>query len=105
MGNDRSLDWLIRQRSRVQNAASTLLKVIEAHEQQIKDKAAVEDIAALLVGAAFSLWRAVFLAPAHRHHVLKSQRRAGSFSRSFFGTTPLDTATRKITASGRTASI
>jgi hypothetical protein len=63
MGNDRSLDWLIPQRSLVQDDASELLDLIKNYKDKFSGDEDTEDVAALLVGAAFSLWRAVFLAP------------------------------------------
>ena len=63
--NDRPLDWLIPQRSRVQELARELLEIVHKpkNEKTLRRDEDANDIAALLIGAAFSLWRAVFLAP------------------------------------------
>jgi hypothetical protein len=61
--NDRPLGWLIIHRSRVQELACELLELVQKYEHAFSSDQDTEDIAALLIGTVFSLWRAVFLAP------------------------------------------
>jgi hypothetical protein len=61
--NDRPLDWLIPERHRVLMSASRLLALVHEKKEAFSKDQNAEDVAGLLIGAAFSLWRAVFLAP------------------------------------------
>jgi hypothetical protein len=61
--NDPPLGWLIAHRSRVQELACGLLELAQKYQHRISGDQDTEDIAALFIGTAFSLWRAVFLAP------------------------------------------
>jgi hypothetical protein len=57
------LDWLIPQRHRVLTSASHLLDLVHENKKVFLKDQNAEDVAGLLIGTAFSLWRAVFLAP------------------------------------------
>jgi hypothetical protein len=57
------LEFIITERARVIHRACQLLPAIERNEKRILEETNLEDVAGLLMGAAFSLWRAIFLAP------------------------------------------
>jgi hypothetical protein len=57
------LEWLIPQRSRIQISASELLSLLQDNIDKFPKNPDLEEVAGLMTGAAFSLWRAVFLAP------------------------------------------
>jgi hypothetical protein len=57
------LDWIIRERSNVQSLACELLGLIEGNKDSLSKDRGSGEIAALMIGVAFSLWRAIFLAP------------------------------------------
>jgi hypothetical protein len=64
---DTAKDWtplyqLVRDRSRVQQVALDLLQLLHDHRHIRADSPAAGNAYDLLAGAAFSLWRAVFLA-------------------------------------------
>jgi hypothetical protein len=61
--NDPPLGWLIGERTRVQTGACELLGLIQKNTAALSDDKNAEDVAGLMIGAAFSLWRAIFLAP------------------------------------------
>ena len=57
------MEWLIGERTRVQISASKLLDLIQNNADRFSGDTNAENVAGLMIGAAFSLWRAVFLAP------------------------------------------
>jgi hypothetical protein len=57
------LDWLVQQRCQVQAKACKLFRLLEEHKDKFPHDQSLEDVAGLMVGTAFSLWRAIFLAP------------------------------------------
>lgn len=67
-------DWLVANRSRIQEVMLDLHKLLRRrYVPALKSREPERSIAALMVGTAFSLWRAVFLSDADRTwaHILK----------------------------------
>jgi hypothetical protein len=54
------IGWLVRERSRIQRLSLDLLRVM-AKKDEILPDSRFTDAVLLMVGAAFSLWRAIFL--------------------------------------------
>jgi hypothetical protein len=63
------IDWLVTERSRIQRLSSELLGLMKSKDEILAD-ARVADAVLLMVGATFSLWRAIFLA-----HTMKTLSR------------------------------
>lgn len=59
MTEDLDLDWLVRRRSEVQILLLRLHRLAKAHNPSAEDARSV--VLQLMLGVAFSLWRAVFL--------------------------------------------
>jgi hypothetical protein len=65
--NIQDLRWLVERRSQIQNLLLSLLEFADTRQEALTKEqapgadAAQQDLFALYVGAAFSLWRAVFL--------------------------------------------
>jgi hypothetical protein len=57
-----AVEWLIEQRSRIQAEAAKLLCLLQPNITKFQTDRNLEDVAGLMLGAAFSLWRAIFLA-------------------------------------------
>lgn len=72
------LEWLVKERSRIQLLSLRLLNILKAKKDWILASEANSDAALLMVGAAFSLWRAIFLT-----HINKAKRKNYADARDF----------------------
>ena len=55
------MSWLVKSRSENQVMSLKLFQILKDNERRLKSNFEMADIAQALVGACFSLWRAVFL--------------------------------------------